>query len=72
MDQALLVAIEEVAARIPEIKADRQYWFIRTKGGEFYRDFLDTASVGTGYNFVTWAQIKHARTVTGKPKLGLV
>jgi restriction system protein len=60
MNQALLTALEEVAARIPEIQANRQYWFIRTNGGLFYDDFLHTGSVGIGYNMVTWAQIRAA------------
>lgn len=72
MDQALLAALEEVAARIPEIQADRQYWFIRTNGGLFYDDFLNTASVGIGHNLVTWAQIKKSLAKSKGAEGGMV
>ncbi|HEX8657131.1 MAG TPA: hypothetical protein VF690_06340, partial [Hymenobacter sp.] len=72
MDKALQDAIEDIASRIPELKADRQYWFIRTNGGQFYKDFLDTGSVGIGYNLVTWAQIRKALTKSKDAEGGIV
>ncbi len=52
MDQALLDALQEAVARIPELISDRQYWFIRTNGGKFYDDFWESKSVGIGHNLV--------------------
>jgi restriction system protein len=72
MNQALLAAIEEVAARIPVLQADRQYWFIRTNGGLFYDDFLNSASVGIGYNLVTWAQLKKSLAKNKDAEGGIV
>lgn len=60
MDQNLLSALEEAAARIPVINPTRQYWFIRTNGGDFYTDFWETNSVGIGYNLITLAAFKKA------------
>ena len=60
MNQQLLDALEQIVARIPVLNATRQYWFIRTNGGAFFQDFLDSGSVGIGYNLVTYAQIKRA------------
>lgn len=72
MNQALLAAIQDVASRIPELKSDRQYWFIRTNGGLFYDDFLNTASVGIGYNLATWAQIKKSISKNKDAEGGIV
>lgn len=60
MDQTLLLALDEAVARIPVIDAERQYWFIRTNGGAFYQNFLETKSVGIGYNLVTLAAVNKA------------
>lgn len=60
MDQALLDALQKVADRVPDINAERQYWFIRTNRGKFYDDFHYSNSVGIGYNLVSWPQIKKA------------
>jgi restriction system protein len=60
MNQALLNALYASADRIPEISAERQYWFIRTNGGEFYQDFIDTKSIGIGFNLVTLADVNKA------------
>jgi restriction system protein len=72
MDQALLTAIEEVAARIPVLQADRQYWFIRTNGGLFFDDFLNSGSVGIGYNLVTWAQLQRSLAKNKDAEGGIV
>lgn len=72
MNEALQKAIDDIVSRIPDLKSDRQYWFIRTNGGLFYQDFLDTASVGIGYNLVTWAQIKKALTKGKDAEGGIV
>lgn len=60
MNQDLLDALQRVADRVPEIDAERQYWFIRTNRGKFYDDFHYSNSVGIGYNLVSWPQIRKA------------
>ncbi|AYA37836.1 hypothetical protein D3Y59_12750 [Hymenobacter oligotrophus] len=60
MNQDLLDALQRIADRVPEIDAERQYWFIRTNRGKFYDDFHYSNSVGIGYNLVSWPQIKKA------------
>ena len=60
MEQALLDALQEAVARIPELVADRQYWFIRTNGGKYYDDFWESKSVGIGHNLVTLDEINKA------------
>lgn len=41
--------LEMILADVPHVHADRQYWFIRTEGGAYYRAFLDAGVVGIGY-----------------------
>lgn len=74
MEQALLDALQEAAARIPIINPARQYWFIRTNGGAFYQDFLETKSVGIGYNLITLAEMNRAYANSAKrdPYLALI
>jgi len=60
MDQALLNALQTAADRIPEIPAERQYWFIRTNGGDYYQDFFESKSIGIGFNLVTLADVNKA------------
>lgn len=60
MDQTLLDALQAAADRIPEISAERQYWFIRTNGGDYYQDFFESKSVGVGFNLVTLADVNKA------------
>ncbi|OGX82009.1 hypothetical protein BEN47_05150 [Hymenobacter lapidarius] len=72
MNQQLLDALEQIVARIPVLDATRQYWFIRTNGGAFFQDFLDSGSVGIGYNLVTYAQIKRALVQRDKTEGGIL
>lgn len=42
------------------VDADRNYWFIRTYGGETYKDFLENNYVGIGLNNVPYQLIQNA------------
>lgn len=42
--------IDALVSLIPIIKADRNYWFIRTGSGEFYEDFIKNKFISVGYN----------------------
>lgn len=49
----MLEEFADLANNAPEIKADANYWFIRTNGGELYEPFRGTGSIAIGYPEVT-------------------
>lgn len=52
MEQEIRSFIEHLDLNIPveQIPADRQYWFLRTEGGLYYKDFFLNNFIAIGYN----------------------
>lgn len=48
--EASLVTVINQYLGIPIIPEDRRYWLVRTKGGEYYRDFFEGNYIAIGYN----------------------
>jgi restriction system protein len=53
--------IAELAKYIPVIAAKRNYWFVRTDGGNYYEDFVNGNFIAIGYNEVSLADISIVR-----------
>lgn len=52
--------IEEQIENIRVVDEKRDYWFVRSYGGELYEDFLDHNYVGLGFNNVPYKYITDA------------
>ncbi|QYK62568.1 hypothetical protein [Paenibacillus sp. S25] len=50
MKEKIRSFIEEFEIPVLEIPEDRQYWFLRTEGGLFYKDFFHNNFIAIGYN----------------------
>jgi restriction system protein len=66
MNKELISLLTQVVEQIPVIDSGRQYWFIRTNGGEFFDDFLNTGSVGIGYNLVRLAKLNEFKRASSQ------
>lgn len=42
----------EIVEKLPNIRADRQYWFVRTHGGTYFQDFVSGNYIGISWNDV--------------------
>lgn len=49
--------IQALIPLIPVIKNDRNYWFVRTDGGNYYDDFVNGNFIAIGYNEISLADI---------------
>lgn len=48
---------DELKAFLPEIKNDRNYWFVRTDSGINFEDFLNSNFIGIGWNYINLSDI---------------
>ena len=48
---------ENLINSIPVIKADRNYWFVRTEGGEYYEDFINGKYIAIGYDEIQYSDV---------------
>ena len=54
------IYFEGQLTELKEVPANKQYWFIRTYGGEAYANYLKGGYVGLGYNDVPYRYIEDA------------
>lgn len=52
--------IKEIINSLSVINNKRNYWFIRTQGGDFYKTFLENSYVAIGYDSINLSLIKNA------------
>lgn len=52
--------IDEIIQQIPKVRDNRNYWFVRTQGGDYYESFVQRRFVAIGYNKVSLSEIKTA------------
>jgi len=59
--------IEKIIKSISTVKTTRDYWFVRTQGGSYYKDFLNGSYIAIGYDEINFSDIKAANSSeTGK------
>lgn len=56
------MTIQEILDRLPKIKENRNYWFVRTSGGDFYEPFIDGKFIAIGWNGITLEDLAQSRT----------
>lgn len=64
----LAQVLSEVSTQIPEIDANRKYWFVRTQSGDYYEEFIKYGFVAVGYNEVSLQDINTAMKSGDKSK----
>lgn len=47
-----------IKANIPVIKDDRNYWFVRTTGGQYYESFIEGSYIAIGFDEIQFSDIK--------------
>lgn len=52
------VFLEEIEDSITQINPKRNYWMVRTTGGDFYEDFLENNFIAIGWNKIQISDIK--------------
>ena len=52
--------IKEIINSLNVFNNQRNYWFIRTQGGDFYKTFLDNSYIAIGYDSINLSLIKNA------------
>ena len=52
--------IKEIINSLNVFNNQRNYWFIRTQGGDFYKTFLENSYIAIGYDSINLSLIKNA------------
>ena len=60
--------IKEIINSLSVINNKRNYWFIRTQGGNFYKTFLENSYIAIGYDSINLSLIKNAANDKGGKK----
>lgn len=62
--------IKEIINSLTVFNNKREYWFIRTQGGDFYRTFIENSYIAIGYDSINLSVIKNASNdIIGKKYL---
>ena len=62
--------IDRIIKSISKVKPTREYWFVRTQGGNYYKDFLKGNYIAIGYDEINLSDIRAANSnVSGKVTL---
>ena len=56
------IDIKEIIDSLTVFNNKRDYWLIRTQGGDFYKTFLENSYVAIGYDSINFSAIKNAST----------
>lgn len=56
------MTLQEILDKLPKLKSNRNYWFVRTDGGDMYESFLIGNFIGIGWDKVTLEDIAKANT----------
>lgn len=56
------MTLQEILDRLPKIKEDRNYWFVRTRGGDYYESFIDGEFIAIGWNSITLEDLAQSQT----------
>ncbi|MCX8523910.1 hypothetical protein OF897_08225 [Chryseobacterium formosus] len=54
------IDIQEIINSLTIVSNKRNYWFIRTHGGDFYETFLDNDYIAIGYDDIRLSAINNA------------
>jgi restriction system protein len=54
---------------VVKIDTDKEYWYLRTEGGEFYNDFNENNYIGIGWNYITSSELYEENTVNLRDKI---
>ncbi len=49
----MLNELDGIVAKIPNVNTDRQYWFVRTDGGYYYKEFLSSNVISIGFEKIS-------------------
>lgn len=60
---------KEIAKQLPSVNSDRNYWFVRTDGGQYYDDFVKKGMIAIGWDEITKTDIEDA---TKSERLGIL
>lgn len=52
--------IKEIINSLTVFNNKRDYWFVRTQGGDFYANFLENSYIAIGYDSINLSSIKNA------------
>lgn len=55
-------SLEEILNSLPKVSGRRSYWFFRTDGGDYYKNFIDGKYIAIGYNEVSLRHINKGNT----------
>lgn len=62
--------VKRIIESLTTIENNRQYWFVRTQGGNYYNTFLKNSYIAIGYDDISLSIIKKAfENVNGKKSL---
>jgi len=59
------ITFKSITDQIPVISERSNYWFVRTEGGRYYKDFIESGVIAIGYNEVPYSSIIASRTNDG-------
>jgi restriction system protein len=55
------IYLEKEISKVRVVDSQRNYWFIRSFGGELYNDFIEKSYVGLGFNQIPYEYIREAK-----------
>ncbi|MCF8337919.1 MAG: hypothetical protein K9I74_08045 [Bacteroidales bacterium] len=55
------MTLQEILDRLPSIKENRNYWFVRTNSGDYYKPFIDGGFIAIGWNLITLEDLSQIR-----------
>jgi len=61
--------LEEIYNNTENISKDKDYWFVRTDGGEYYETFVLNEFIGIGWNYITVDDLKNKSATEVKAKI---
>lgn len=56
------MTLQEILDNLPKVKENRNYWFVRTSGGDYYDSFVKGNYIAVGWNTITLEDISKSRT----------
>ncbi len=56
------MTLQEILENLPKVKANRNYWFVRTSSGDYYESFVKGNFIAIGWNSITLEEIANGNT----------
>jgi restriction system protein len=55
--------------KVISIDQEKEYWYLRTEGGDFYQDFNENDYIGIGWNYITKNELFNENILTLRNKI---